>query len=102
MLEIIALLAPSLVALKFYNHLNHNSLPARTLVMTYGLFVLIINAGIYAAALYLAGHDGVVFTDSYFIKYVLVALVLAIIVPFVVNLSEATLSVKVSRSRGKK
>ena len=102
MLEFIALLAPSLIALKFYNHLQNNALPARILVMTYGLFVVLINLALYAGTMYLAGHDGVVFTDSYFIKYLLGALVLSVILPFMVNLAELTVSVKVSRTGGKK
>ncbi|MGO3702163.1 MAG: hypothetical protein ACTJG2_03190 [Candidatus Saccharimonadales bacterium] len=102
MLEIIALLAPSLVALKFYNHLHYNTLPARTLVMTYGLFVILINLCLYAATIYLAGHDAIVFDERYFIKYLLLSLGLSIVIPFVVNLAEATVSVKVSHSNGKK
>lgn len=98
MLEAIALLAPSLVALKFYNHLHQNKLDARMLVMSYGIFVITINLCIYAATLYLLGHEAVVFTDACFVKYLLVAALLALIVPFVVNLAESTVSVKVVRS----
>ena len=70
------------------------------LVMTYGLFVVAINVCLYAVTLYLMGNQGVVFTDAYFVKYLIAASVLAIIVPFVVNLTEVTVSVKVSRSNG--
>lgn len=68
------------------------------LVMTYGVFVVAINVCLYAATLYLLGHEAVVFTDKYFVKYLLVASVLSIIVPFAINLTEVTVSVKVSRS----
>ena len=102
MLEAIALLAPSLVALRFYDHLHRNKLPARMLVMSYGVFVLIINIALYAATLYLANHDGIVFTDTYFIKYTLCALVLSGIMPLVLNLAESTVSVKVIKANGRK
>lgn len=98
MLEAIALLAPSLVALKFYNHLHHNKLNARMLVLTYGVFVIAINLCLYAIILYLIEHKPIVFTDDFFVKYLLASTALAIVVPFVVNLAEATVSVKVLRS----
>lgn len=102
MLEAIALLSPALVALRFYDQLHENKLPTRILVTSYGIFVILINLSLYAATLYLANHEDIVFTDAYFIKYLICALVLSVIMPFVVNLTEATISVKVTKSNGRK
>lgn len=97
MLEAIALLAPSLIALKFYNHLQHNTLDAKSLVMSYGIFVVAINLCIYSTVLYILEYDTVEFTDINFVKYLITALVLALILPFVIRLIESTISVRVIR-----
>lgn len=97
MLEAIALLAPSLISLKFYNHLQHNQLDAKSLVMSYGIFVVAINLCLYAITLYLLDHDTVTFNDVYFVKYLISASVLALIIPFVIRLLENTISIRVSR-----
>ena len=102
MLEAIALFAPSLIALRFYNHLHGNKLSARYLTMSYGLFVVFINLIMYLIVLYLFNQPSVQFDDKSFVNYVLFATILALIFPFVVNLVESSVSINVRRKFGKK
>ena len=101
MLEIIALLAPSMMALGFYSHLHRDKIQVRKLISSYGLFVIIINLCMYMIMVYLLGHDQVVFTAKVFIKYLISASVFALLLPFVVNLIENIVAVEV-RKNGKK
>ncbi len=101
MLEAIALFAPALIALRFYSHLHSNQLSARSLVMSYGIFVVFINLCMYLAELYLFGQDAVRFDGKSFVNYTLMALVLAFVLPFVVNLIETTVSIDVKRNAKK-
>ena len=98
MLEAIVLFAPALIALRFYNHLHRNKLTARMLVTTYGVFVVLINVTLYAVSVYLLGQESVEFSDRAFVNYLLGAVVLAFIFPFVVNLLEHTVSIKIKRN----
>lgn len=102
MLEAIALFAPSLIALRFYSHLHRNQLASRTLIMSYGIFVILINLCMYLVLLYLFGQQSVDFDDNSFVNYILPAVVLAFIFPFVVNLIETTVSINVKRNARKK
>mgnify|MGYP007026489644 CR=1 FL=1 len=102
MLEAIALFAPSLIALRFYSHLRGNQLSARALVMSYGIFVVFVNLCMYLVQLYLLGQDSVQFDGKSFVTYTLSALVLAFVLPFVVNLIETTISIDVKRNAKKK
>lgn len=98
MLEAIALFAPALVALRFYSHLRNNQLSARSLVMSYGVFVVLINLCMYLVQLYLLGQDSVQFDGKSFVHYIVMAMLLAFVFPFVVNLIETTVSIDVKRN----
>lgn len=102
MLEAIALFAPPLIALRFYSHLHRNNLSGRSLVMSYGVFVIFINLCMYLTILYLLGQPDVGFEGKGFVTYLIAAVVLAFIVPFVVNLVETTISIDVKRNVSKK
>ncbi len=101
MLDAIALFAPALIALRFYSHLRGGHLTARSLVMSYGVFVLCINLCMYLIQLYLFNQESVQFQDKAFVNYVVVAAILSLIFPFVVNLIEKTISIDVKHN-GKK
>lgn len=96
--ELVALLAPGLIALGFYNHLHRNKLSKRKLVTSYGLFVVLINLGVYLVTLYLFGQDEVAFDNKSFINYLFGASIFAFLMPFVVNLIENTVSLEVKRN----
>ena len=102
MLEIIALFAPPLVALRFYSHLHRNKLSARHLIMSYGVFVLFINLCMYLTILYVLQQPKVSFDDKTFVSYALFATLLSLVIPFVVNMIENMVSVEVKRNVFKK
>lgn len=102
MLEAIALFAPSLIALRFYSHLRSDRLSARQLVMSYGVFVVFINLCMYLIQLFLLAQDSIQLGGKSFVYYTLMALVLAFVLPFVVNLIETTISIDVKRNASKK
>lgn len=101
MLEAIALFAPALIALRFYSHLRNNQLSARSLVLSYGIFVVLINLCMYLIQLYLLGQESIQFDGKSFVHYTLMAVLLAIVFPFVVNLIETTISIDVKRNAKK-
>lgn len=98
MLEVIALTAPTLVALGFYNHLHRNQLSTRKLVFNAGVFAIFINACCYLVVLYMFGNDEVVFTDKFFVKYLILATAFSLVLPFVVNLIEHTVAIEVKKN----
>lgn len=98
MLEAIALLTPPLMALGVHNHLNRGQLGLRHLAFTYAVFTIVINVILYVITLYLFKHAEVVFTSSYFVKYLASAALLAVVVPFVLNLLETSVSVTVKHN----
>lgn len=97
MLEAIALLAPALIALGVHNHLHRDEPTPLHLLATYGVFVVLINVILFVITLYLFKHPEVVFTSSYFVKYLASSAVLAVVLPFVLNVLEASVSVTVKK-----
>ena len=95
MIEIIALGAPALMAVGFYNHLHHNDIAPRQLVCMYGTFVLLINLCAYLIFTYLFSVKEITFDSKTFITYGLLAAVLAFVMPFVVKLAESTVAIEV-------
>lgn len=98
MLEAIALLIPPLMAVGVHNHLHREQLKLRHLAFIYAVFVVLINIVLFVITLYLFKHSEVVFTSSYFVKYLAAGSVLAIVLPFVLNLIEASVSVTVKKN----
>lgn len=96
--EFVALLAPGLIALGFYNHLHRNKLSKRKLVTSYGLFVVLINLCAYLVTIYLFAQEKIAFHDKAFIKYLITASVFALVLPFVINLVENTISLEVKKN----
>jgi len=98
MQELIALLAPALMALGFYNHLTRNRLPAKKLLFAYGTFVVLINLTSFLFIIFIVGKDIFYIGNRTFVAYLLVASVFSIIMPFVVNLVEQTVSIEVKKN----
>lgn len=98
MQEIIALLAPALIAIGFYSHLHRNKLQAGKLISSYGVFVVLINLCMYLVTLQLLGHDKINFDDQTFINYLICASIFAVLLPFVVNLVENTIAIDVRKN----
>ncbi len=98
MQEIIALLAPALVALGFYNHLRRSKLSTRKLFSSYGLFLVLINLCMYLVIIFLLGQEHVEFRDRAFVWYLIGASVFALILPFVVNLVENVVAIEVKKN----
>lgn len=101
MQEIVALMAPALIALGFYNHLHRNKLSTRRLFFSYGIFSVFINLCSYLVIIYILGNDEVSFDNKSFITYLITAGVFAFILPFVVNLIENTIAIEVRKNAKK-
>lgn len=101
MQELVALLAPALVALGFYNHLHRNKLSARRLVTSYGVFALFINLCSYLVIIFIFGRDEVSFEHKSFILYLIVSALFAFALPLVVNLIENTVAIEVKKNAKK-
>ena len=98
MQECIALLAPSLVALGFYNHLHRDKLSTKKLLFSFGIFTLFITLCTYLVVLFLLGSDGVYFEHKSLVLYLVVAAVFAFVLPFVVNLLEHAVAIEVKHN----
>ena len=101
MIEAIALAAPGLMAVGFYNHLHHGNLAPRQLICMYGTFVLLINVCAYLIYTYLFNVSSIEFDSKTFITYSILAAILAFIMPFVVRLAESTVAIEVKPSDDK-
>lgn len=95
LVEAIALLAPSLLALGWYDRLRHGHPRPRQLLFAYAAFVIGINGLLYTITLYLFGHESVVFTDRFAVKYLLAAVALAVVFPLLISLLRSSVSVRV-------
>lgn len=98
MLQTIALLAPSLIAVGFYNHLYGNKLAVRDLVIVYGVFLVSINLSVYLLYLYLFTAKEVLFENKDFIHYLLVASFFALLLPLVVKAVVTSISVDIQKN----
>ena len=98
MQECIALLAPTLIALGFYNHLNRDKLSAKKLLFSFGVFALLVNLCTYLVLIFLLGKDGVYFEHKPLISYFIVSGIFAFILPFVVNLVEHAIAIEVKHN----
>ena len=96
--EIIALIAPALVALGFYNHLKRDKLPTRKLFTSFGLFLVLVNLCMYLVIIYIFNHEHVIFSDKSFINYLIGASLFAFVLPFVVNLVEGMVAIEVKKN----
>ncbi len=101
MQELVALLAPALVALGFYNHLHRNKLTARRLATSYGIFALFINLCSYLVIIFIFGQDVISFENKSFILYLIISAVFAFVLPLVVNLIENTVAIEVKKNAKK-
>lgn len=100
MQALIALLAPALVALGFYNHLHRDNLSTRKLFFSYGVFALFINLCSYMVV-ELVMNRPVSFEGKSFIFYLILSAVFSFILPFVVNLIEQSVSIEVKHNDNK-
>lgn len=102
MQEIVALFAPALVALGFYNHLHPDNLSAKKLIFTYGSLVVFINLCVQLVLIYLFGVSEVSYLGKDFINYLLLSIIFSVILPFVINLTEHTIAIEVKKNVHKK
>ena len=98
MQECIALLAPALVALGFYNHLHRDKLSTKKLIFSFGTFALFVNICTYLVVIFLLGNDGVYFEHKPLVLYLVISAVFAFVLPFVVNLVEHAVAIEVRRN----
>ena len=101
MQEIIALLAPTLVALGFYSHLKGDKISTRKLFFNLGLFALLVNLSTYLVIIFLLGKDGVYFEHKFLVGYLIIAGLFAFIIPLLVNLIENSISIEVRKDAKK-
>ncbi len=97
MQSLIALLAPALVAIGFYNHLHRDNLSTRKLFFSYGVFSLFINLCSYMV-IELIMNRSVSFEGKLFIFYLIISAIFSFVLPFVVNLIEQSISIEVKRN----
>lgn len=98
LIEAIALLAPPLLALGWYDRLRQGHLRPRQLMFAYAVFVCGINGLLYIVILHLLGHESVVFTDKFFIKYLIAGGLLAFAFALMLNLLRNSISVRITRN----
>lgn len=98
MQEAVALLAPALMALGFYSHLHRDKLSNRKLIFAYGIFAVFINLCSFLLILYIFGRETVEFTGRSMVVYLISSTLFALMLPFVVNLIENTVSVEVKKN----
>ncbi|PID33099.1 hypothetical protein CR969_02550 [Candidatus Saccharibacteria bacterium] len=98
MLEFIALLAPSIMATGFYNHLSQDKLPTRKLIFAFGTFLILINLCVYMIGFYIININELHLYDKSFINYTVAATVFALIMPLVLRMIEASIQINVSKN----
>lgn len=98
MQELIALLAPALMALGFYNHLTRNKLSNKKLLFAYGTFVVLINLVSFLFTIFILGQEIIYLGNRAFVGYLIVASIFSIIMPFVVNLVEQMVAIEVKKN----
>lgn len=98
MQEIIALVAPTLVALGFYSHLKRDNLSTRKLLFNLGVFALLVNLCTYLVIIFVLGQDGVYFEHKSLVQYLLIGGIFAFILPLVVNSIENSVDIEVRRN----
>lgn len=98
LIEFIALFITPLIALAWYDRLTQGKMNMRQLIFAYSLFVVGINGLLYIIILHLLDHEAVVFTDKFFIKYLVASSLLAPAFALGLNLVRNTISVRISKN----
>lgn len=81
--QLMALLLPSIIALKMQRKVSKIEETVKKQVERYLTYVLIINLIIYIVAIYLFRNQELVFTTIFTIKYMVLAIVVAIVLPII-------------------
>lgn len=81
--QLMALLLPSIVALKMQRKISKTEETIKKQVERYLTYILIINLIIYVVAIYLFRNKELVFTTVFTIKYIVLALIVAVILPII-------------------
>ena len=97
-LQFIAMLAPPLLAAGVYDHLHRGKLTARRFWISYALFTIFINICMYLACVYIFNIRELSFDAAFFIKYLIFAIILACVLPLIVNAVDASVSVEIKRN----
>lgn len=101
MIEFIALFFPAGIALALYDHLKSSTLSVRNTIFYYATFNVLINLISFAVVIYIFGNSSIDFSDSFFVRYVLMASVLGIVLAMSINAITTAVDIKVSNN-GKK
>ena len=95
MIELIAFLFPSFIAVQLYNHLHKNRLLTRDLVAYYFIFATLITLAAYVTAVYVFNEPKIIFTDIFAIKYMIVSVVFALLFPVALFAASKGLNISV-------
>lgn len=93
--QLMALLLPSILALKMHSKLSKTEEALIKHVERYLLYTLFINLIVYICAIYLFRNQELVFTNIFTIKYILLAIVIAIIVPIIEQIVKENIDIGV-------
>lgn len=97
--QIIAMFFPTFIALKIYEHLNQNKLKTKDIIIYYFILNTVINLTMYSITIYAFSNPTVIFSDSFTIKYIAVAIVLAAIMPILLFAIQKSIDIKIEKHK---
>ena len=97
--QFMALFFPAFVALKIFDHLHRNKLATKDLVMYYFIFATLINLAVYVIHVYAFGSKELVFTALPAVRYLVLAVLVSIFMPFLMSIVSKGISINLEDKR---
>lgn len=94
--QFISIFLPAFVALKLFDHLHHNKLDLKDLIIYYGIFVILIRYSAVLMTRYVFDLESYYFGNVFSIKYITVALIMAVLIPLFVSLVLKAITINIS------
>jgi len=93
--QFIGMFLPSFIALRAYIYFSQKKLTTSNLIIDYFIFNTVINMIAYAITIYVFGNAIVYFTDIYTLKYLALAVVLAVFLAFTLSMLSCSLKIRI-------
>lgn len=93
--QILSIFLPAAFAMYVYQKINRKEITNQQCIITYLVFVLIINIISYVISIYAFGNLDFAFTNIYTVKYLTLSSAIGLVISFVLSLIEKNIEINI-------
>lgn len=97
--QILSIFLPAVFAMYIYQKINKKEINNREYIVTYFVFVLLINIISYIVSIYIFKKPEFIFTNVFTVKYLGLSSVLGVVISFITSFIEQNLEVNIRVDR---